>query len=168
MFHHPSAAIPACGIALQRAFDNPDKTRWQIGPAIGQRCPLPARVHRGDGVKRLAFDGIPHGHEVIQEHAEAIDVAGDGGGLTVENFGRQIERSPDQPRFRQQVIRPDLAGAEIHQDDAAAGFAHDVVRFDIAMEEARLVHGRDGATDIDPDERRFLRLRATPARPEPA
>ena len=156
VFHHPCAAIPACRIALQRAFDDLHETRWQIGPVIRQRCPLPARMHRGDAVERLTFDRIPHGHEVIQEHAEAVDVAGDGGGLTVENFGRQIQRGPNQPWFRQQVLRPDLAGAEIHQDHAAIGFAHDVVRFDVAMEEASLVHGRDGATDINPDERRFL------------
>ena len=56
----PALAIPACGIALQRAFDDLHETRWQIGPAIGQRCPLPARMQRGDGVERLTFDGISH------------------------------------------------------------------------------------------------------------
>jgi hypothetical protein len=99
---------------------------------------------------------------VIQEHAEAVNVAGDGGGLTVENLWRQIQRGPDQPWFRQQMLRPDLAGAEIHQDHAATGFAHDIVRFDVAMEETSLVHGGDGATDINPDERRFLTSEQSP------
>jgi hypothetical protein len=142
VFHRSSAAIPACRIALQRAFDDLHEARWQIGPLIRQRCPLPARMQRGDAVERLTFDGIPHGHEVIQQHAEAVDVAGDGGRLAIENFGRQIQRCPDQPWFRRQVLRPDLAGAEIHQDHAASGFAHDVVRLDVAMEEAGFVPAR--------------------------
>jgi hypothetical protein len=55
-------------------------------------------------------------------------------------------------RFVEQVA----AGAEIHQDDAAAGFAHYVLRFDIAMQQAGLMHSRQCAAQCGADPRGFL------------
>ncbi len=52
-----------------------------------------------------------------------------------------------------------LARSEVHEDDAAAAFAHDVLRFDVAMEEARAVHRCRARTDIEAHERGFARAK---------
>ena len=42
-----------------------------------------------------------------------------------------------------------MTGAEVHQHDSAAGFAHDVLRFDVAVQEAGVVDGGQGAAQVD-------------------
>ena len=46
-----------------------------------------------------------------------------------------------------------LAGAEVHQDDAAAGLAHDVLRLDVAVQQPGAVDGRERGADVEADER---------------
>ena len=56
--------------------------------------------------------------------------------------------------------RPSLerqAGAEIHEDDASAVLAHDVLGLDVAVHQAGGVHGREGLAEVLPDERGFAR-----------
>ena len=48
-------------------------------------------------------------------------------------------------------------GAEVHQDNPAAVFAHDVLGLDVAMHETGRMHGREGLTEILTDERGLAR-----------
>ena len=115
-----------------------------------------AGVQGGDRVKRRTFDGIPAGHQVIQQDADTVDVAGDRCGMAGKQLGSQIQRRPDHSRVTQCIFGSSLAGAEVHQHDAAAGLAHDVLRLDIAMKDASFVDRRHGAADIDADERSLV------------
>ena len=55
-----------------------------------------------------------------------------------------------------QICASDFAGAEIHEHDPAAGFAHHVVRLDVAVQQPGLVHRGHGTAQIDADERSLL------------
>ena len=75
----------------------------------------------------------------------------------MKDLGREIERRADQTVGASEV----LAGAKVHEDDAAAGFAHDVLRLDVAVQEARTVdRGKRGA-DVESDERGLARAERT-------
>ena len=50
-----------------------------------------------------------------------------------------------------------LAGAEVHEHEAAAALAHDVLRFDVAVQQPGAVHGGERGAQIEADERRFAR-----------
>ena len=52
------------------------------------------------------------------------------------------------------------AGAEVHQHDAAVAVAHHVVGFDIAVQQARAVHGGERFADVEADQRCFARAEA--------
>jgi hypothetical protein len=53
-----------------------------------------------------------------------------------------------------------VAGAEVHQHDAAAVGAHHVPGSDVAVQQSRGMHGGERATEIDRDGRRFSRAHA--------
>ena len=61
-------------------------------------------------------------------------------------------------------LRREPARAEIHQHDAAAGFPHDVLRLDVAVQQTRGVHGAERRGHVRADARR---LRARSAGPAP-
>ena len=77
-------------------------------------------------------------------------------GLPVENLGREIQRrtnNPCCPAIAEQL----LASAEVHEDDAAARFAHDVLCFDVAVQQAGGVDSGERGADVLPDRRPFAR-----------
>ena len=53
--------------------------------------------------------------------------------------------------------RQRLRPAEVHQDDSAAELAHDVVRLDVAVQQAGGVKRGQRAAEIDPDAGRLAR-----------
>ena len=89
--------------------------------------------------------------QVEQQHAQAVQIALHRGALAAEDLGREVERRADEPIGARQLF----AGAEIHQDDAAAALAHDVLRLDVAMQQAGAVHRRERRTQIEADEGRL-------------
>ena len=60
----------------------------------------------------------------------------------------------DRSRTRAAVVERQ-AGAEIHEDDASAVFAHDVLGLDVAVQQAGGVDGREGLAEVLPDESGF-------------
>src|SRR5579864_1426699 len=44
-----------------------------------------------------------------------------------------------------------MARSEVHQHDPATRLAHDVLRFDVAVEQTRLVHGAERSAQVDAD-----------------
>ena len=96
------------------------------------------------------------GEEIEQQHAEAVDIA--------------RWRMPGCPRTARAPCRAacptDLGvlpgverprAAEVHQDDAPADLAHDVVRLDVAVQQAGGVERRQRAAQIDADAGHFAR-----------
>jgi hypothetical protein len=152
LLHGATAPVPSAGVTFQRAFDHSRETCGHIGPAIGQRREAAIGVRGTHGFERVPYDRVLLREEVIEQHADAVDVTGDRGWLVVEEFGSQIERSSHQVRFRREPLRPDLARAQIHEYDAPAGVAHHVLCLDVAMEKAGFVHGGDGTAHINSDD----------------
>ena len=114
------------------------------------RCAAASCSIVGRGDRELA------GHEVEEQHADAVEIRLDRRGLSVENLGREIQGRTDNPR-RAAIAEQLLAGAEVHEDDAAARFAHDVLRFDVAVQQAGGVDGGERGADVLPDHRPFAR-----------
>ncbi len=65
------------------------------------------------------------------------------------------------PRDRGRVVARGLPGAEVHQHEAAALLAHHVLRLDVAVHQAGVVDGGDGAAQILADQGRFARAERT-------
>ena len=124
--------------------------------------PLLPPVRGLDVFPRPPVDGIRVGDEVIQEHAEAVDVRRLRARLSLEDFRCEIQRRPGEIVHRSGMpaaaIEVEvLAGAEVHQHRPSALFAHDVVRFDVAVQQAGAVHRCQRAAQVQTDQRGFTR-----------
>ena len=103
---------------------------------------LPQLLHRRRDDRKLAGD------EIEEHHADAVEIALDRRLLTAEDLGRQIERCPDETAGAGEG----LARPEVHEDDAAAGLAHDVLSLDVAVQQPGAVYRRERGADIQSDE----------------
>ena len=92
-------------------------------------------------------------HEVEEHDADAVDVALDRRLLAAEDLGRQVERCTNEAAGTGEVF----AGTKVHQDDATAGFAHDVLRLDVAVQQPGVVDGGERGADVEADERGLAR-----------
>ena len=128
----------------------------QIGSQIGEPLAPFSSVCLGDSLERRTRDGPIPGHEMEQQHTHAVDVARNCGDGTVKELRGEIERGARGTPARRPVSAH-FACAEIHQHDAAARLAHHVLRLDVTMNEARFMNRRDGAAQVDPDERCLAR-----------
>ena len=95
------------------------------------------------------------------QDAKAVDVRHRRRRSSEEQLRGQIERRSGDLVLRRDPPGQLGAGAEVHEDDAAAVLAHDVLALHVAVQEARTVHRRQGLTEIDADPRR-LAGRKTP------
>ena len=86
------------------------------------------------------LEGVFSRQQVKEQHAQGVDIAGDGG-------------VPPGPQFRGHVsgsappvatFVASLREAKVHQHDATTHFAHGVAGFDVAMQEPGGVDGADG------------------------
>ena len=148
LFELADAAIPARRVAVERALDDADETLGHVGPQVAQRLTESSRVCARQLLHRRGGNGKLAGDEVEEHHADAVEIALDRGFLPAENLRRQIERRSDEAVAAGEL----LAGAEVHEDDAAAGLAHDVLRLDVAVQEACSVDGGERGTDVQADE----------------
>ena len=95
---------------------------------------------------------------MIQQHTEAIEIRPLAGRRAVENLRREVQRRSGEIGQRVPPGPIDFAsGPKVHQDDASAVFAHDVLCLDVAMDEAGRVKRRQRAAQVDPDQRGFPR-----------
>ncbi len=95
------------------------------------------------------------GDEIEQQHAEAVEIALHRRALAAENLGREVERRPDEAVGAGKL----LAGAEIHEHQAPAALAHDVLGLDVAVQQPGAVHRRQRRAQIQADEGRFARAK---------
>ena len=80
------------------------------------------------------------------------------GGLAGQNLGRHVlwrSGQGQQAVFGVTLTRL-LAQAEIHQDDPAAFFAHDVLGLDVAVDQPGTMHGPQRAANVPADQRGLL------------
>src|SRR5262245_43677250 len=108
-----------------------------------------AQLLEGRGLDREAT-----GNQVVEQHSERVNVALNGGWRTLENLWCKIERRPLDLAVIWCI--PELAGAEVHENDAAAiRRAHHVLRLDIAMDDVRFMHRGERAAYLFADVGRF-------------
>src|SRR5688500_2649176 len=91
-----------------------------------------------------------------EQYAEAVNVRPYCRGATFPYLWRKIQRSTGQLCHRA-VVGTLPAGTEVHQDDAAGGPAHDVLRFQVSMQQTSIVHGAQRPAQRAADGRRLLR-----------
>ena len=67
--------VARVGIRRERLVDHPQEVVSQVGAAFGERLAPAADVGLDDLVERAAFDGMLAGQQVIEQDADAVDVA---------------------------------------------------------------------------------------------
>ncbi len=144
------AAIAARRIAVERPFDHADKARRDVRSQVAEGLPQAIRMPARQLVHRRRNDRERSRDEVEEHDADTVDVALDRRLLAAEDLRRQIERRTNEAAGAGREV---LSGAEVHQDDATAGFAHDVLRLDVAVQQAGIVDGRERGADVEADER---------------
>ena len=114
--------------------------------AVGERGASLVGGETGEAGGVLGYD------EIVEQDADGVDVRAHGGGAAVEELGSHVVGGAGDL-----VAEVTLSGAEaeVHEQDAAAFFAHDVFGLDVAVEEAGAVDGGKGSADVDADERGF-------------
>ena len=113
------ALITSRRIGVQRAIDHGDERSGQVRTHVTEPAQLAALMRRAQLLHRRGRGRELPGDEIEEEHAEAVDVRAGRRRLPGKNLGREIERGADQAR-RAARRRALLAGAEVHQHDAAA------------------------------------------------
>ncbi len=104
------------------------------------------------GAERRQVPGhhrIPAGQQVVEQHAETVDIGLDAGCAAVQNLGRQIHGRPRHARAR--TAYSILASAKVHQDHAPIVGPHHVLRLDVAVEHASAVHSGHGSAQLQAD-----------------
>ena len=92
-----------------------------------------------------------------QQHPEAVDFRLRRGRVALEALRCKIGGRTRQGPGAEFRVRKLATRAEVDDDDATAGLAHDVLRFYIAMDEAGVVNGPEGRAEIHSDGRRLRR-----------
>ena len=147
------ASIAPDRIRVERPLDHAHEAFGHVRPQITQRLTTAIRVCPPQLLHRRGDDRKLPGDEVEEHDADAVEIALDRGLLTAEDLGRQIERCPDETAGAGEI----LARPEVHEDDAPAGLAHDVLRLDVAVQQPGAVDRRERGADIQSDECRLAR-----------
>jgi hypothetical protein len=74
----------------ERAIDDHHEVGRQIGTSIGQRYHVAPRVRGFDLVEGVAVDGVLERREVIEQYADAVDIARRRLRRAREHLGRQV------------------------------------------------------------------------------
>ena len=98
-----------------------------------------------------------------EQDANTVNIAARRGRRARQGLGREIHRGSGDVR-RDRALR--AAGAEVHQHQAAAVFAHDVLRLDVAVHEPRRMNGRERAAHVGAERAHFARAHRS-VRPQP-
>ena len=83
---------------------------------------------------------------MMEQHAEAVDVASGRGIAAAEELGGEVERRSCE---RRRCVVDLAAGAEVHQHRTPIVADHHVRRLDVAVNESGRVHRGDGAAQLD-------------------
>src|SRR5581483_3971385 len=100
----------------------------------------------------------PPGERLVEEPAQAPDVARHGRSLAARLLGREIRRRPEErPRARQALrVRDLLREPEVDELGLALLVEEDVLRLQVAVEKATLVRVVDGARELREERPRLL------------
>ena len=134
--------------ATQGLIDSGRQAIGQLGSEgpQGRKSAVPMR--RAKRVQGAAAHRKCPRQQPERQHSGAVDIRLRCRSMLPEqDLRREIHRRPDEIERRWAVGV--AARMKVHQDDASRWLAHDVLRFQIPMKEARVVHRLEGATDRD-------------------
>ena len=154
--HLAGAREPLSGVIAEGPIDDAHERLWQIGPDVAQVMDLPAAMCGAEFVHRRRGDGILSSDEVVEEDAKRVDVAARRDRPAGEHFGREVDGRADEIDSCVVGVEP-VPGAEVHQHEPAARFAHHVGGLDVAMNQSGAVDRTDRAAQLLSDHRRFGR-----------
>ena len=132
------------------ALDDLDDRFRQVRAQVAQPFPRAPPVRFAQGREGRAIDRNRARQEKEQQHAEAVHVARRRRRRSLEQLRRHVERRPRED-LGILLGGEDLGTAEVHEDDAPADLAHDVVRLDVAVQETGGVQRRQGPAQVETD-----------------
>lgn len=103
----------------------------------------------GDGGEGGSAEGVGPGQKFVEQHAEAVDVAGGGDGFAPELLGSGVEGS-EMARVGEGMDGVDQFGsAEIEETDMAAGGVEEVAGLEVKVGNETAVSGGDGVAGAE-------------------
>jgi hypothetical protein len=114
----------------------------------GERGASAGPVLLADLADRPTVHRIGIRQHVVQQHADAVEITLYGGWLSLEDLWRQIEWRSGKIGAHPIVIQRS-ARAKVHQDESTIVLLHDVVGFDVPMQEPSSVNCSERATNLD-------------------
>ena len=131
-----------------------------IGPHIGQLFDITGTMGRWSVFQRPAGHGMRGGEKMKQQHAKRIDVARLRRRATGEHLRREVQRRTRVIAVARRRELQIMARAKVHENDAPAGLAHDVLRLDVAVEKAGVVHRGERLREVGGDGHDFVRIQS--------
>jgi hypothetical protein len=118
-------------------------------------------VRRADLRHRTTADRIGTCHQEEQQHAKGVQIAALIGVTALQQLGRHVKWCARRLRTSGRVLPRHLlvTRAKVHQHDSTALLAHDVAGGDVAMQEPRRMHRRQGTGEIESDGRGLARAK---------
>src|SRR5262245_29894132 len=96
--------------------------------------------------QRIPAHRILSAKEVIHEDTEAVEVGLRRGKRASKQLRCRVQRC--SRGARRSDTAAELTGPEVHQDNASALFAYDILRLDVTVDQTRLVHGLQGSAQV--------------------
>ena len=105
-------------------------------------------MRQGGDLRDARLHGVHAGHQMVEQHAETVDVAPNRRSSPSKEFGSQVKRSAGETsRYRSSGPVPprNPSARRVHSPP------HHVVGLDVAMQKTGTVHGRNRVTELDTD-----------------
>src|SRR4029079_10576827 len=99
-----------------------------IGTQIAEPSTIALSVRGAQPIDVCALVWECPSEQIKEQHAEAVEIARHGGGFAGEHFRSEIHRGAGDAR-RIAALRS--SRTKVHEDDAPARFAHNVLRLDV-------------------------------------
>src|SRR5690606_38005530 len=118
------AGPPILGPARYRAVHDLPERGWEVRAPLSERSAPPQDVGARDLAEAASLDRIRPAHQVIEQDAYTVDIAGHGSWAARQDLRRHVMRSSGDargiPGYQPMQI---LAGSKVHEDDSAGPIA---------------------------------------------
>ena len=150
----PGVANRSCGSAASERSTATNASERSLRTSRS-RLQAPARCASAISRIERPLTGYSPVRRRKQQDGEAVEIASRASAASpARTLGREAQRRSRRSPAPHAGSRRIAAGAEVHQDDPAAlRGPHDVLGFDVTMQQAGGVHRGQGAAEFDADER---------------
>ncbi len=131
------ALEPLLPVLLQAAQDEPAQVRRDLRIELAGIARRLALVLDPDRERRVALERDAPGRHLVEDDPERVEVGAGVDGLALDLLRAHVFRRPDHDPGPGDALLLERAGdAEIHDVDAAALVDHDVLRLEVAVDDA--------------------------------